>query len=65
MVDVDEAVRIATTYLSKVMPGYVALQPKIEEFELSEDGAVWNITFSSEESGRSKWDSQYLLPLRR
>jgi hypothetical protein len=45
MVDVDEAVRIATTYLSKVMPGYVALQPKIEEFELSEDGAVWNITF--------------------
>ena len=45
MVDVDEAVRIATTYLGKVMPGFVALNPKIEEFELSKDGTVWNITF--------------------
>jgi len=45
MVNVDEAVQMATTYLGKVMPGYVALGPKIEEFELSEDGAVWNVTF--------------------
>ncbi len=45
MVDVDEAVKIAVTYLEKVMPGYVALNPKIEEFELSKDGSVWNVTF--------------------
>jgi len=45
MVDVEEAVKIAATYLEKVMPGYAALDPKIEEFELSKDGSVWNVTF--------------------
>jgi hypothetical protein len=45
MVDVDEAVKIAATYLEKVMPGYVALHPEIEEFALSSDGSVWNVTF--------------------
>ncbi len=45
MVDVDEAVKIANVYLMKVMPGFAALHPEIMEFERSENGDVWTVTF--------------------
>ncbi len=45
MVDVETAVKIAFTQLGKVMPEYLELNPAIEEFERSEDGSLWNVTF--------------------
>ena len=45
MVDVESAVQIATSLINKVMPEYAALRPEVEEFELSSDGALWNVTF--------------------
>jgi len=45
MVDVESAVKIAFSELGKVMPEYAALNPEIEEFERSQDGSLWNVTF--------------------
>ncbi len=45
MVDVETAVKIALSELAKVMPDYLALNPRVEEFERSDDGKLWNVTF--------------------
>jgi len=45
MVDVETAVKIALSELGKVMPDYLALNPHVEEFERSDDGKLWNVTF--------------------
>ncbi len=54
MVDVESAVKIAFSQLGKVMPEYLELNPAIEEFELSEDGSLWNVTFRAKNPDAEK-----------
>ena len=59
MVDVETAVKIATAQLGKVMPDYAALNPSIEEFELSADGSVWNVTFRAKNPDATPYSASF------
>lgn len=62
MVDVDGAVQIASGYLLKVMPGFAALHPEIMEFERSQDGALWNVTFRAKNPEHSDGNTGFIFP---
>jgi hypothetical protein len=62
MVDIQDAVKIASDCLLKVMPEYKALSPAVEEFELSKDGSVWNITFRAKNPDASNGTQNVFYP---
>jgi hypothetical protein len=64
MVNVEEAVKIAFTQLSKVMPEYLELKPSIEEFERSEDGSSWNVTFRAKNPDVDNGTKNVFYPYR-
>ena len=47
MVSIKEAVDKSKKILDEVMPEYVALNPDVEQFQLSSDGGKWEITFKA------------------
>jgi len=57
MLDVGDAIVKAKTYLTVIMPEYVALEPKVEEMELSDDMSKWEIKFSARPASDPKADS--------
>jgi len=46
MLDVRQAVAIAASYLTDLLAGEPIADVRLEEVELSEDEAVWNVTLS-------------------
>ncbi len=64
MVDVETAVKIAFTQLGKVMPEYLELNPSIEEFERSNDGSVWNVTFRAKNPDSDNGNKNVFFPYR-
>lgn len=47
MVSINEAVATSKKVLDEIMPEYVALNPDVEEFQLSPDSGKWEITFKA------------------
>jgi len=64
MVDVETAVKIAFTQLGKVMPEYLELKPSVEEFERSNDGSVWNVTFRAKNPDSDNGNRNVFYPYR-
>ncbi len=64
MVDIETAVKIAFTQLGKVMPEYLELNPSIEEFERSNDGSVWNVTFRAKNPDSDNGNKNVFYPYR-
>lgn len=62
MVDVEGAVKIATDYLAKVMPGFAALHPVVMEFERSSDGSLWNVTFRAKNPEPREGNASFFYP---
>lgn len=56
MLDVKSAVKVATEYLSSLVPA--AQQTRLEEVELTEDGAYWLITLSYYAEGGIPFESR-------
>ena len=46
MLDVKQAIAIAVRYVTELLGGEPIADVRLEEVELSEDGAVWNVTLS-------------------
>jgi hypothetical protein len=60
----EEAIGKARTYLGKVVPEYVELEPKVEEIERTPDSTEWKITFCAM-SGKERTEATSLADLLR
>ena len=64
MINVETAIDIATSALTKVMPDYFALKPEVDEFALSKDGSVWNVTFRAKNPEPEQYGRQVFFPYK-
>ncbi len=64
MINVEKAVDIALSVLTKIMPDYAALKPEVDEFALSKDGSFWNVTFRAKNPEPNPFGGQVFYPYK-
>lgn len=57
MLEVNEVIGKARSYLTEVMPDFANLEPEIEEMVRSQDGPEWKITFQAQTQSNPKDES--------